>query len=128
MTAPLIAGVGLAGIISKRLVILFVKVVSMSLNKAQLEVTARELQQNFAESGLTLDQLSVLTRLPTKRLEKIMTLRGLGLDPVETWMVRDYLESAVKRNGGTFTPFTYLSDANRSAAEGWFGIKDYRDR
>jgi hypothetical protein len=48
-------------------------------------------------------------------------------DPVDVWLVRDYLERTVVARGGTPRPFSALTPAARASAEKWFALYDIDD-
>lgn len=98
----------------------------MSLSSVERDQIAREFEQNLQESGLTLDELRQQSGLDEDRFMRAFLMSERGSDPVDVWLIRDLLETAVKHNGGTFTPITKLTEENRRRAAGWFSIKDRR--
>ena len=97
----------------------------MSLDSAQRRRTAAEFAANLAASGLTRDELRVRTGLPATRFDTALAMQP-GADPVDVWLVRDTLETAVAEADAPATPFTVLTEDMRAAANGWFGVTDQR--
>lgn len=98
----------------------------MSLNPAQMGRTADELAANFHASGLTLGQLAELTGLSPERTAGVLALDPRSSSPEEVWLVRDKLETAVREDRGDLTPYSVLTEQARTAAAGWFGVRDER--
>lgn len=98
----------------------------MSLSNSDRDYTAREFEKKLQESGLTIEQLREQSGLSEDRFMNAFLVSEHGVDPVDVWLLRDLLETAVKRSGGDFIPFSKLSETNRSKATGWFGVQDCR--
>lgn len=96
----------------------------MSLDADQRARTAAELDANLTLSGLTPEQLASRTGLSTARTEAV--LRMEGAHPVDVWLVRDALETAARESGERPVPYSVLTEDARSAAAGWFGVRDHR--
>jgi len=94
----------------------------MSLNKRERAVTSDELRANLALSGLSESDLQRTLGLDDDRIEAAFDVTG-G-DPIDVWLVRDYLERVVSERGGKPVPFTVLTPAARIAAEKWFALYD----
>ncbi len=97
----------------------------MSLTSPQRARTAAEFAANFAASGLTREELRERTGLPPARFDSALTMSP-GTGPVDAWLLRDTLETAVREAGAELTRFSVLTDDARSAATGWFGVTDHR--
>ena len=96
----------------------------MSLDADQRARTADEFAANLAQSGLTGEQLRARTGLDHERFDAALAVRDA--DPRDVWLVRDALETAVRDAGGEPVPFSVLTEEMRSAAAGWFGVRDRR--
>lgn len=97
----------------------------MSLNNAQRRKTAAEFAQNLGLSGLSREQLGVRCGLEQGRLGAALAVEP-GADPVDVWLVRDALESAVVDRGDSPVRYTVLTEQMRAAAGMWFGVRDRR--
>ena len=95
----------------------------MSLNDAELQRTRDELAANLALTGLTLDQVAGDLGYAAQRLRDALAPRGSG-DPADVWLLRDYLEQAVRDGGGEPAPFTVLTEPNRRLARQWFSLQE----
>ena len=93
----------------------------MSLNAEQLARTRRELGANLTVTGLTREQVTVDLDLTAERLAAV--LDGGPSDPVDAWLLRDYLLQAVRDTGGGPVPFTVLTSGNRIKARMWFRLR-----
>ena len=94
----------------------------MSLNNRERAATSGELRANLALSGLSESDLQRTLGLDDDRLEAAFEVSGA--DPIDVWLVRDYLERVVSERGGKPVPFTVLSASARVAAEKWFALYD----
>lgn len=97
----------------------------MSLNDAQRRQTAAEFAQNLGLSGLTSEQLRKRCGLSARRFGVAIVVRP-GANPVDVWLIRDTLDTAVKEAGKTPVPFSALPEHMRAAAGMWFGVTDQR--
>ncbi|MFT3889354.1 MAG: DUF2316 family protein [Arachnia sp.] len=97
----------------------------MSLNDAQRRATASEFARNLELAGLTRDELRERCGLTPSSFALAMDVRP-GCDPVDVWLIRDTLETAVKEAGGTPVPFSAMPERMRAAAGRWFGVTDRR--
>ena len=100
----------------------------MSLDAAQRARTADEFAAALARSGLTREGLRAGTGLDRERFDAALEVRGGDADPRDVWLVRDALETAVRDANGEPVPFSVLTEEMRSAAAGWFGVRDRRWR
>lgn len=92
----------------------------MSLNRRQLEQNAQELRANLERSGLSVAQVAQSLGVPPDRVQE--ALDGGEGDPVLVWHLRDALQAAVQATGQEPVPFTVLTEDQRAAARGRFGI------
>lgn len=97
----------------------------MSLNDAQRRQTAAEFAQNLKLAGLTSEQLRQRCDLSARRFGLAIEVRP-GSNPVDVWLIRDALETAVKEVGKAPVPFSALPEHMRAAAGMWFGVTDQR--
>lgn len=63
-----------------------------------------------ADLGLTPDELAVVLDL------------GDGVDPANTWLLRDYLGAKIREAGRTPRAYITLTEDRRADADRWFGI------
>jgi hypothetical protein len=92
----------------------------MSLNRIEVETTRRELQANFALSELSAAE--VCADLTWSHTEFAAAL-SVEADPVDVWLLRDYLEQAVTDHGLDPAPFTVLTEQSRTRAVLWFDLQ-----
>ncbi len=95
----------------------------MSLNHDELRRTSVELQHNLRLSGLTEAEVAADLGLTPDRLRAVLRMSALE-SPAEAWLLRDYLEQAVRDAGGEPVPFTVLTERSRRMAEFWFGLRE----
>ena len=93
----------------------------MSLNAEQRDGTRRELRRNLELSGLTTDAVAVELGFSDERLDATLEVAP-DSDPADVWMLRDVLEQAVRRAGGTPERYSVLTDTARVDAQRWFGL------
>lgn len=95
----------------------------MSLTDEELRRTGDELQANLMLSGLTNGQVESDLDFTPEQLHGC--LAGVdGVDPVDVWQLRDFLEQAVTDAGGQPAAFTVLTAVSRVRAQGWFRLRD----
>ncbi|MFT3662177.1 MAG: DUF2316 family protein [Gordonia sp. (in: high G+C Gram-positive bacteria)] len=94
----------------------------MSLNAEEIRRTRRELQQNLALTGLTVDDVAADLEMDTESVRELLAMAGRRA-PAEVWLLRDYLEAAVTDTGGEPVPFTVLTEPSRRKAQRWFDLK-----
>lgn len=97
----------------------------MSLNRNERDVTARELADNLALTGLSQEQVRERTGLPPERFQSALDVSAV-MDPADVWLVRDTIEDAVREAGRTPLPYSRLTDGMRRAAAMWFGYRRWR--
>ena len=93
----------------------------MSLNSEQREGTRRELRANLESCGLTPAAVAEELGFMPDRLEVTLAVEA-DSDPADVWMLRDFLESAVRSAGGTPERYSVLTETARSDAQRWFGL------
>jgi hypothetical protein len=94
----------------------------MALSKKQRAATAEELRANFELSGISEDELQRALGIDGDRSDA--AFEASGVDVVDVWLVRDYLERIIVERGGTPVPFTVLTPAARASAEKWSALYD----
>ena len=93
----------------------------MSLNSEQREGTRNELRANLESCGLTPGAVAEELGFTPERLEVALAV-GADSNPADVWMLRDFLESAVRSVGGTPARYSVLTETARSDAQRWFGL------
>jgi hypothetical protein len=93
----------------------------MSLTEAQREGTRRELRHNLELCELAPAAIAVELAFTGERLAATLEVTPEA-DPVDVWMLRDFLEDAVRRAGGRPEHYTVLTETSRADAERWFGL------
>ncbi len=98
----------------------------MTLNSAQQQQTARELETNLHATGLSADELRERTGLDSARFAAAMSVDGS--DPVDVWRVRDAIADVLEHQRASGAqpagvPFTILTDDKRASARAWFGYE-----
>ena len=94
----------------------------MSLDAQEIAVTRDELAANLALSGLTRAEVAADLRLSPARLDSTVAVDDA--DPADVWLLRDYLEQAVRDAGRSPVPFTVLTPRSRRLARAWFTLRD----
>ena len=94
----------------------------MSLTPVELARTRDELHANLALTGLTTEQIGADLGCAPATVESALD-PGTG-DPVDVWLLRDYLEQAVRDAGRTPVPFTILTDQAKLRARRWFPLRE----
>ncbi len=94
----------------------------MSLDDTERRRTSDELKSNFALSELTFSEVAADLHFPPERLRSALDV-GDGVDPVDIWQLRDYLEQAVHDAGMQPTAYTVLTNRSRLAARMWFRLR-----
>lgn len=79
----------------------------MSLSQKEIEITARELQKNFELLGYTKARVAKDLNIEIDYLDKLLVI-DKHVNPANVWMLRDYLEEKLIRNGQEPFPFTVL--------------------
>lgn len=94
----------------------------MSLDAEELSRTRAELAANLARTSLTRAEVAADLAFDEARLDAALNPTGSG-DPSDVWLLRDYLEHAVRDAGGEPVPFTVLTTQSRRMAERWFALR-----
>ena len=97
----------------------------MALNKRERAVTSDELRANLELSGLSEIELQRNLGLSDEQYETVLDVTGA--DPIDVWLVRDYLERVIVDRGSKPVPFTVLTPAARISAEKWFALYDLEE-
>ncbi|MGC4960852.1 DUF2316 family protein [Gordonia sp. DT101] len=94
----------------------------MSLNEAERRRTSEELRRNAELTGLTHAAMAADLGFTSDHLYGLLELSG-SQNPVDVWMVRDYLEQAVRDAGREPESFTVLTPQSRRMARMWFRLR-----
>ncbi len=94
----------------------------MSLDDGERRRTGEELRRNRELSGLTEAEIAADLGLAPEEVRGILAMTGVA-DPADVWLLRDYLEQAVRDAGKEPLPFTVLTERDRPRAERWFGLR-----
>ncbi len=94
----------------------------MSLNREEIARTGRELAANLELSGLDRDAVSDALDFSERRLAETLRV-GPASDPVDVWLLRDYLDRAVRDVGAGPAEWSVLTDRARAAATQWFALR-----
>lgn len=97
----------------------------MSLNKREQAATSEELGVNLELSGLGVEGLQRDLGMDEERIEAALAVAGA--DPIDVWLVRDYLERLVVTRGATPRAYSVLTEAARLSALKWFALYDIDD-
>lgn len=95
----------------------------MSLNDAERRRTSDELRGNLESSGLTSLQAAADLGFSPERLQATLRVERAS-DPVDVWLLRDYLEQAARDAGQSSTAYTVLTERSRRAARGWLHLHE----
>lgn len=95
----------------------------MTLKRAERQATSEQLAANLALSGLTRGQVCEDLDFSDAELEAALELREL-VDPVDVWVLRDYLELAVRQSGGEPVEYTVLTEEARTEAYKWYVLRE----
>ncbi len=90
-----------------------------SLTRAEV---AADLDAHLARTSLTRAEVAADLAFDKARLDAALNATGSG-DPSDVWLLRDYLEHAVRDAGGEPVPFTVLTTQSRRMAEPWFALR-----
>ena len=94
----------------------------VSLNHSERCDTRAELEENLTLSGLATDDVAHALGWPADRVHT--ALQVAGAPPRDVWLVRDFLDRAVRAAGRTPRGWSSLTEQMRSAADTWFGLLD----
>ncbi|MDO9356734.1 MAG: DUF2316 family protein [Solirubrobacteraceae bacterium] len=91
----------------------------MSLTFAHRQATSSELRANLALSGLTPATVERELGLSHEQFETLIDMT-MQAKPHEVWLLRDFLELAVREAGREPAPYSVLTPEMREAARRWF--------
>ncbi|HXD27520.1 MAG TPA: DUF2316 family protein [Arthrobacter sp.] len=95
----------------------------MTLKPAERQATSEQLTANLQLSGLNRQQVCEDLDFSEDELEAALELREL-VDPVDVWVLRDYLELAVHQAGAEPEGYTVLTEEARTEAYKWYVLRD----
>lgn len=95
----------------------------MTLKPAERQATSEQLAANLERSGLNRDQVCEDLDFSDDELQASLELREL-VDPVDVWVLRDYLELAVRQAGAEPVPYTVLTEEARTEAYKGYVLRD----
>ncbi|SNT00422.1 hypothetical protein SAMN05421642_10835 [Rhodococcoides kyotonense] len=98
----------------------------MSLTKRERAATSNELHANLVRSGLSQSELAAKLEIVEQRVNAVLALDGAR--PEDVWLVRDYLDRAIRSAGLTPQPYSKLTEAMRAAAKSWFPLTDVESK
>lgn len=94
----------------------------MSLDSAQRARTAAELRQHLEVSGLRVADVASWLGWAPADVESVLAMDG-RTSPVDVWLLRDVLDTAVANSGRDAGGWTVMTDAARQQAQVWFRLK-----
>lgn len=95
----------------------------MTLKPAEREATSEQLAASLELSGLSREQVREDLGFTDDELDAALELREL-VDPVDVWVLRDYLELAVREAGADPVAFTVLTEEARTQAYQWYVLRE----
>ncbi|WP_417215597.1 DUF2316 family protein [Arthrobacter sp.] len=95
----------------------------MTLKPAERQATGEQLAANFERSGLSREQVCEDLEFTEDELDASLELREM-VDPVDVWVLRDYLELAVRQAGADPVEYTVLTEEARTEAYKWYVLRD----
>lgn len=94
----------------------------MSWKPDERHATSEELAANLSRSGLSREHVCEDLEFSDHALEAALELRDL-VDPVDVWVLRDYLEQAARDAGAEPAVYTVLTEDARTEAYKWFELR-----
>lgn len=94
----------------------------MSLNASERKQTSVELIANFALSGVSAEDVQSHLRFSAHDFDETLNVSAAS-DPVNIWLLRDYLEILARDKGLVPVPYRVLTEAGRAAAGRWFPLR-----
>lgn len=88
------------------------------LTRQEVIHTAQELQENYRRLAYPEERVLADTKLSSRQLQRVLQVNGA--DPGHVWMVRDYLEEMLQKEGKEVYPFSRLAD---HSANRWFSYE-----
>lgn len=95
----------------------------MTLKPAERQATSEQLAANLELSGLSREQVCEDLGFSDDELDAALELREL-VDPVDVWVLRDYLELGARQAGAEPVEFTVLTEEARTEAYKWYVLRD----
>ncbi|MDF8266128.1 DUF2316 family protein [Luteipulveratus flavus] len=95
----------------------------MSLDHDERERTRRELRANLELSGLDRQAVASALDLTTDRLDATLDVTPTSR-PADVWLLRDFLDRAIRDQGGEPHPWSVLTDDGRRRAARWFRLRE----
>ncbi|PJI95117.1 DUF2316 family protein [Luteimicrobium subarcticum] len=92
------------------------------LTSTETARTATELRASYDLTGLTLDEVATDLHLAPAQVAATLDVTPAS-DPSDVWLLRDYLDQAVRDAGRTPVPFSTLTRANKLKARMWFSLR-----
>lgn len=93
----------------------------MSLSTAQVARTGRELAANLELSGLTSEEVALALDFAPRRLAETLRV-GPASEPADVWLLRDFIDRAVRERAHAPAEWTVLTDRARTEATRWFAL------
>ncbi|MGO3601889.1 MAG: DUF2316 family protein [Enterococcus malodoratus] len=78
----------------------------MSLNPQQISDTKREFQENFEQTGLSIEQIAADLNTIPAIIEDTLNLNVSRIE--DPWVLKNYLEAELSAQGKPVVPFTAL--------------------
>ncbi|WP_062520153.1 DUF2316 family protein [Demequina silvatica] len=95
----------------------------MSLNRTEVARTGVELTANLERAGITREQVLEDLQFSERRLKETLRV-GPASDPADVWLLRDYLDRAIRERGDVPQAWTVLTDQARQRATHWFALRE----
>lgn len=97
-------------------------IVVMSLHREETARTSRELTANLHRTGLSAETVAETLGFTGDQLDRTLRVTAAA-DPADVWLLRDFLDRAVRDQGARPQPWTVLTDSARAAASRWFSLR-----
>ncbi|WP_062385113.1 DUF2316 family protein [Demequina iriomotensis] len=95
----------------------------MSLTRTEIARTGLELTANLERSGLSRATAAIDLGFSERRLAETLAV-GPASDPVDVWLLRDYLDRAIREHGDEPAPWNVLTEAAHTQASRWFALRE----
>jgi hypothetical protein len=95
----------------------------MSLNADERTQTSAELKENAERSRLPARVIQRALGFSEARLDAALHVSP-SCDPVDVWVLRDFLDEAVVHTGGQPEPYSVLTEDARAAAQRWHDLRE----
>ncbi len=93
----------------------------MSLTTEQITHAGGDLAANLELSGLTREEVGAALDFGPRRLAETLRL-GPASEPADVWLLRDFLDRAVRERKHGRATWKVLTDAARADAARWFAL------